>query len=176
MLSLRFIPNSGPQGVFEFVLRTTGLSDFFFFRECKLSIRLWLLKANLGLQPQIRFLFFPPTSYIASAISMSSFLPRLSCCSCSAPCFSMSSKPMAFPVPSQGALLCVQFWFPLQSPPYPLDAMPWPELEPWNYAVPAPASAAGFPGGLWNIFLYSLYSGFTPLLSLTCIWDCCHVF
>ena len=36
---LRFIPNSGPQGVFEFMLRTTGLSDLV-FRKRKLNIRL----------------------------------------------------------------------------------------------------------------------------------------
>lgn len=55
--SLWFIPNSAPQGVFESMLRTIGLSDLV-FRKHKLSIRLWLLKANPGLRPWSRFLFF----------------------------------------------------------------------------------------------------------------------
>lgn len=65
---LRFIPNSAPQGVFESMLRTTGLSDLV-FRKHKLSIRLWLLKANPGLRPRSRFLFFFFSSYFLYSFS-----------------------------------------------------------------------------------------------------------
>lgn len=106
-----FIPNSHPQGVFEFALRTKVLSDLF-FRKQNLSIRLWLPNDNFGLRPQIGFLsFFSFTFYIASAISMLSFLPGLPCCSCGAPYVNMSLKPRACPMSSRGALLCIWFWF-----------------------------------------------------------------